>query len=106
MFVYVLADDAAKLSDLRGILDRRSRVAAERLDVDVKLSPAPHAMVIRADPCVIEKIAVFDRCATEPVRCPLLYVRRSLLSPANQTGLPNHPIGSWVERLFNTLHVG
>jgi putative nucleotidyltransferase with HDIG domain len=64
MFVHVLADDAAKLSDLCRILDRRCRVAAERLDVDAKLSQAPHAMVVRADLRIVENIAALKkRCA-------------------------------------------
>src|SRR5438309_12021944 len=61
MFVHVLADDAAKLSDLCGILDRRFRVAAERLDVDVKLSPAPHAVVVRVDLRVVKNIAALKK---------------------------------------------
>jgi putative nucleotidyltransferase with HDIG domain len=70
MFVQVLADDAAKLSDLCGILDRRCRVAAERLDVDAKLSQAPHAMVVRADLRVVENIAALKKRSARMAKIP------------------------------------
>jgi putative nucleotidyltransferase with HDIG domain len=70
MFVHVLADDAAKLSDLCGILDRRVRVAAERLDVDAKLSQAPHAVVVRADLRVVENIAALKKRSARIAKVP------------------------------------
>ncbi|SDK10632.1 HD domain-containing protein [Bradyrhizobium sp. Rc2d] len=61
MFVHVLADDAAKLSELCKLLDRRFQIAGERLDVDSKLSDLPDALVVRADLRVIENIAALKR---------------------------------------------
>jgi putative nucleotidyltransferase with HDIG domain len=70
MFVHVLADDAAKLSLLCRILDRRFRVAAERLDVDAKLSETPHAVVVRADLRVVENIAALEKRSARMVKVP------------------------------------
>ncbi|MEH2528559.1 MULTISPECIES: HD-GYP domain-containing protein [unclassified Bradyrhizobium] len=70
MFVHILADDAAKLSDLCSILDRRCRVAAERLDVDAKLSQAPHAMVVRADLRIVENIAALKKRSARMAKVP------------------------------------
>ncbi|WP_439375731.1 HD-GYP domain-containing protein [Bradyrhizobium sp. DASA03120] len=61
MFVHVLADNAAKLSELCSLLDRRFQIAGERLDVDSKLSELPDALVVRADLRVIENIAALKR---------------------------------------------
>jgi putative nucleotidyltransferase with HDIG domain len=70
MFVHVLADNATKLSDLCGILDRRFRVAAERLDVDAKLSQAPHAVVVRADLSVVKNIAALKTRSARMAKIP------------------------------------
>jgi hypothetical protein len=70
MFVHVLADDAAKLSQLCRILDRRFRVAAERLDVDAKVSQAPHAMVVRADLRIAENIAALKKRSARMAKVP------------------------------------
>ncbi|MEH2506456.1 HD-GYP domain-containing protein (c-di-GMP phosphodiesterase class II) [Bradyrhizobium sp. AZCC 1578] len=70
MFVHVLADDAAKLSHLCGILDRRFRVAAERLDVDAKLSQESHAVVVRADLRVVENIAALKKRSARMAKVP------------------------------------
>ena len=70
MFVHVLADDAAKLSDLCCILDRRVRVAAERLDVDAKLSEVPHAVVVRVDLRVVENIAALKKRSARMAKVP------------------------------------
>ena len=70
VFVLVLADGAAKLSDLCCILDRRFRVAAERLDVDAKLSQAPHAVVVRADLPVVKNIAALKKRSARMAKVP------------------------------------
>ncbi|MEH2539299.1 MULTISPECIES: HD-GYP domain-containing protein [unclassified Bradyrhizobium] len=70
MLVHVLADDAAKLSHLCGILDRRFRVAAERLDVDAKLSQESHAVVVRADLRVVENIAALKKRSARMAKVP------------------------------------
>jgi hypothetical protein len=70
MLVHALADDAAKLSDLCCILDHRFRVAAERLDVDAKLSQAPHAVVVRADLHVVENIAALKKRSARMAKVP------------------------------------
>jgi hypothetical protein len=70
MFVHVLADDAAKLSDLCGILHRRFRVAAERLDVDAKLSQAPLAVVVRADLSVVKNVAALKKRSSRMAKIP------------------------------------
>ncbi|MGY3506871.1 HD-GYP domain-containing protein [Bradyrhizobium sp. USDA 4471] len=61
MFVHVLTDNAAKLSELCSLLDRRFRIAGERLDLDAKLSDVPDVLVVRADLRVIENIVALKR---------------------------------------------
>lgn len=70
MLVHVLADNAAKLSDLCRVLDRRFRIAAERLDVDAKLSQVPHAVVVRADLRLVENIAALKRRSARLTKIP------------------------------------
>lgn len=70
MFVHVLADNAARLSNLCGLLDRRFRVAAERLDVDARLSQAPDAVVVRADLRVVKNVAALKRRSARMAKVP------------------------------------
>jgi hypothetical protein len=70
MLVHVLADNAAKLSDLCRVLDRRFRIAAERLDVDAKLSQVPHAVVVRADLRLVENIAALKKRSARLTKIP------------------------------------
>lgn len=70
MFVQVWTDSAAKLSDLCSMLDRRFRVAGERLDVDAKVSEVPDAVVVRADLRVVENIAALKRRSAWMAKVP------------------------------------
>lgn len=70
MLVHVLADNAAKLSDLCRVLDRRFRIAAERLDVDAKLSHVPHAVVVCADLRLVENISALKKRSARLTNIP------------------------------------
>ncbi|PJG53163.1 hypothetical protein CVM73_22130 [Bradyrhizobium forestalis] len=70
MFVQVLADEAARLSGLCRMLDRRFRVEGERLDLDAKLSELPDALVVRADLRTIENIAALKTRSAWMARIP------------------------------------
>ncbi|MEH2612596.1 HD-GYP domain-containing protein [Bradyrhizobium sp. AZCC 1693] len=61
MFVHVLADDAAKLSALCGVLGHRFGVAPERLDADAKLTQVPDAVVVRVNLSVVNNIAALKK---------------------------------------------
>jgi hypothetical protein len=89
MFVHVLADNAAKLSDLCGILDRRFHVAAERLDVDAKLPQVPHAVVVRADLRVVENIAALKKRSARIARFQSAYsLSKNPLTSASRRPMP------------------
>ena len=60
-FVQVLADNAAGLSDLCSMLNRRCRVAGERLDLEAKLTDVPDALVVRADLRKFDNIAALKK---------------------------------------------
>lgn len=52
------------------VLDRRFCIAAERLDVDAKLSQVPHAVVVRADLRLVENIAALKKRIARLTKIP------------------------------------